>query len=86
MIWGQLAKLELSERDRRDIADVTTGVHTVEAAAFLLEQITQLEFPQETLTRFIHHIARYGAKESRRASWRRLQIRRRNRPRSDSKY
>ncbi len=62
-VWGPLAKLELSERDRRDIADVTTGVHSVEAAAFLLEQITQLEFPQETLTRFIHHIARYGAKD-----------------------
>ena len=63
-VWPQLAKLALSERDRRDIADVATGVHTTEAAAFLLEQIKQLEFPQETLSRFIHHIARYGAKES----------------------
>ncbi len=63
-VWPQLAKLELSERDRRDIADIATGVHTAEAAAFLLEQIKQLEYPQATLARFIHHIARYGAQAS----------------------
>jgi hypothetical protein len=62
-VWGQLARLGLSERDRRDIADVTTGVHSAEAAAYLLEQITKLEFPQDTLTRFIHHIARFGAQD-----------------------
>ena len=63
-VWPELAKLELSERDRRDIADVATGVHSPEAAAFLLEQIGKLEFPHETLTRFIHHVARYGGPES----------------------
>ena len=61
-VWPQLEKLALSERDRRDVADVATGVHTTGAAAFLLEQIKQLEFPQDSLGRFIHHIARYGAK------------------------
>ena len=60
-VWPQLAKLELSERDRRDIADVATGVHTAEAAAFLLEQIKQLEFPQAD-ARAIH--------PPRRALWR----------------
>ena len=39
-------------------------MHTAEAAAFLLEQIKQLEYPQATLARFIHHIARYGAPAS----------------------
>jgi putative heme-binding domain-containing protein len=63
-VWPQLAKLEQSERDRRDLADVATGVHTPEAAAFLLHQIKQLEYPQETLARFVHHIARYGAQDS----------------------
>ncbi len=63
-IWPELAKLELSERDRRDIADVATGVHSPEAAAFLLDQIGKLEFPHKTLTRFIHHVARYGGPES----------------------
>ena len=63
-VWPQIGKLELGERDRRDIADVATGVHSVEAAAFLLNQIKQLEYPQETLARFIHHIARYGAQEA----------------------
>ncbi len=63
-VWPQLTKLELSERDRRDIADVVTGVHSEQAAAFLLEQIQQLEYPQATLARFIHHIARYGAQAS----------------------
>jgi putative heme-binding domain-containing protein len=61
-VWPQLEKLALAERDRRDLADVATGVHTTGAAAFLLEQIKKLEFAQETLTHFIHHIARYGAK------------------------
>jgi putative heme-binding domain-containing protein len=62
-MWPQLATLSLSERDRRDIADVATGVHSAEAAAFLLAQIKQLDHPQQTLTRFVHHVARYGARE-----------------------
>ena len=66
-VWPQLAKLELNERDRRDIADVATGVHSLEAAAFLLKEIEQLAFPHETLTRFIHHVARYGARGNRQA-------------------
>ncbi len=35
-VWQGLETLGLSERDRRDIADVATGVHSPEAAAFLL--------------------------------------------------
>ena len=63
-IWPQIDKLALGERDRRDIADVATGVHSVEAAAFLLNQIKQLEYPQGTLVRFVHHISRYGGQEA----------------------
>ncbi len=34
--WQGLETLGLSDRDRRDIADVATGVHSPESAAFLL--------------------------------------------------
>jgi putative heme-binding domain-containing protein len=60
-VWSKLDGLELNERDRRDIADVATGVHTPQAAAFLLDHLKRYDEPQETLLRFVHHIARYGA-------------------------
>jgi putative membrane-bound dehydrogenase-like protein len=62
--WPQLQTLGLSARDRRDLADVATGVHSKEAAAFLLADVKRAEPPRETLLRFVHHIARYGAPES----------------------
>ena len=60
-VWSQLASLNLSERDRRDIADATTGVHTEGAAAFLFAHLKAFEEPHAELPRFIHHVARYGA-------------------------
>ena len=60
-VWSRLDSLNLSERDRRDIADVTTGVHTEGAAGFLFAHVKAFDEPQAALIRFIHHIARYGA-------------------------
>jgi putative membrane-bound dehydrogenase-like protein len=60
-IWAKLESLNLTESDRRDIADVATGVHDVDAAAFLLAHLKQGDEPQDRLLRFAHHIARYGA-------------------------
>jgi putative heme-binding domain-containing protein len=59
-VFSQLDGLSLSERDRRDIADVTTGVHTEAAAAFLLAHLKTYDEPEARLNRFLHHIARYG--------------------------
>jgi putative heme-binding domain-containing protein len=60
-IWSEMEKIVRSERDRRDIADVATGVHTAEAAAYLLGHLKRYQEPQGNLLRFAHHIARYGA-------------------------
>ena len=60
-VWSRLGNLNLSERDQRDIADVTTGVHTEGAAGFLFAHLKAFELPQAELLRFTHHIARYGA-------------------------
>jgi hypothetical protein len=59
-IWPQLQKSDLAERDRRDIADVATGVHTADASAFLLAQIQRLGDSHGNLLRHVHHIARYA--------------------------
>jgi putative heme-binding domain-containing protein len=64
-VWTGLANLGLSERDRRDIADVATGVHTPQAAAYLLAHLGRYEEPMGNRVRYVHHIARYGASESR---------------------
>jgi len=63
-IWSKLAGLKLSERDLRDIADVATGVHNPEAAAFLLAHLKKYHEPKDRLLRFAHHIARYGVPAS----------------------
>ena len=45
-VWSKLDTLNLSERDRRDIADVATGVHSLQAAAFLLAHLKRSDEPQ----------------------------------------
>jgi putative heme-binding domain-containing protein len=60
-VWSKLGSLNLNERDWRDIADVATGVHSADAAAFLLAHVKRFPEPQEKLSRFAHHIARFGA-------------------------
>jgi putative heme-binding domain-containing protein len=59
-IWSRLDNLGLTEGDRRDIADVATGVPDSKSAAFLLAQLRRHQEDHSTLLRYAHHIARYG--------------------------
>jgi putative heme-binding domain-containing protein len=63
--WSMLETLGLSERDRRDLADVATGVPSPEAAGFLLRHIRTVDEGPENLLRYAHHVARHGARETR---------------------
>ncbi len=58
--WARLQALSLTERDRRDIADVATGVPSAGAAAFLLAHVRGGGDSAEKVARFVHHISRYG--------------------------
>ena len=59
--WPSSRRLGLTERDRRDLADVAPGVPSPEAAAFLLgTSSARSDEGPRTLVRFVHHIARYG--------------------------
>ena len=63
--WPRItAGSDLSERDLRDIADVATGVHSEGAAGFLLAHLKSYDEPQGRMTRYLHHIARYGVPTS----------------------
>jgi putative heme-binding domain-containing protein len=59
--WQQLPVATWSDRDARAIADVCTGVPSAEAAAFLLDHVRRFAEPAGTLTRYVRHVARYGA-------------------------
>jgi putative heme-binding domain-containing protein len=61
-VWPKLETLGLSERDRRDLADVATGVTSPGAAAFLLAHIRALGETHDNLLRYMHHAARRGPK------------------------
>jgi putative heme-binding domain-containing protein len=61
-IWPRLEALNLTDRDRRDLADVAVGVPSAEAASFLLAHIRSLPESHENLLRYVHHAARHGAK------------------------
>ena len=63
-VWPMLETLGLNERDRRDLADVATGVASPAAAAFLLDHLRTFTETQENLLRYVHHIARHGVKGS----------------------
>jgi putative heme-binding domain-containing protein len=60
-VWQELETLHLTERDFRDIANVATGVHSPEAAAFLLGYLRRYAETPENWLRFVHHVARYGS-------------------------
>lgn len=57
--WNHLP-LSLSERDFRTLADVGPGVHSSEAAAYLLHHLQQYSESFENRVRYVRHIARYG--------------------------
>jgi putative heme-binding domain-containing protein len=62
--WLQLKELKLSGLERRAIADVATGVPSAAAAAFLADHIQQVGENQDSLLRYVHHVARYGRSDS----------------------
>jgi putative heme-binding domain-containing protein len=62
--WPALARLKLSERDARDIADVSNGVPTAPAARFQLEHLQHADEPAHVQVRYAHHVARFGAAET----------------------
>ena len=60
---GTLARLPaagLNEADARALADVVPGVHTMEAAAFLLRHLEKYPEAPANQIRYAKHIARYG--------------------------
>jgi putative heme-binding domain-containing protein len=59
--WEWLDTLGLTERDRRDIADVALGVPSADSAAYLLAYLQKINETPGNWLRFVHHIARYGA-------------------------
>jgi putative heme-binding domain-containing protein len=61
-VWSGLDTLRLSDRDRRDLADVAAGVASPLAAAFLLGHIRAHQEPHDNLVRYLHHVARRGPK------------------------
>ena len=63
-VWSRLEALTLNARDRADVADVAVAVPTAEAAAFLLAHIQNDEVSPANTNRYIHHVARYGPRES----------------------
>ena len=60
-VWKGLEGLKLSDRDRKDIADVALGVHTQESADYLASYLKDHDETPENWTRYVHHIARYTA-------------------------
>ncbi len=60
---GALARFpatSLNEADARAVADVVPGVHTIEAAEFLLRHLQRYPENQANQIRYAKHIARYG--------------------------
>ncbi|MDR3623282.1 MAG: c-type cytochrome [Paludisphaera borealis] len=63
-VWPKLDTLTLNARDRADVADVAVAVPSAEAAAFLLSYIQHDKDSPENVSRYVHHVARHGAKDS----------------------
>jgi putative heme-binding domain-containing protein len=58
--WEKRLVGELSDSDRRAIADVAPGVHNAEAAAFLASHLKQVKESPENRVRYLRHVARFG--------------------------
>jgi putative heme-binding domain-containing protein len=58
--YDQVSRGGFSERDERFLADVSLGVPSAAAAAFLLRHVNKQVVDGEILTKYVHHIARYG--------------------------
>jgi putative heme-binding domain-containing protein len=62
--WRKLELGQLSEVDRRAVADVATGVPSAQAAGFLMSHLHGVSETPMNLVRFVHHIARYGSPDA----------------------
>jgi len=60
-VWSRLDALTLNPRDLDDLADAAVAVPSERAAEFLLDRMRKVDQSQANLSRFIHHVARYGA-------------------------
>ena len=61
--WRRLASLSLSQRQRADLADVAPGVPSAASAEFLFGYLKESpNVSSEDIKRFLHHVARHGAK------------------------
>jgi putative heme-binding domain-containing protein len=58
--WKSVAAGTWSKQDRQALADVALGVHSADAAHFLLGQIKAQPYPGGALAEFVHHIARHA--------------------------
>jgi putative heme-binding domain-containing protein len=58
--WKTLAAQSVDKRDARAIADVSLGVPTTEAAAYLMRHLQKYGEEGDLLLRDVQHIARYG--------------------------
>ena len=73
-VWSRLDSLNLTERDRRDIADVATGVHTEGAAGFLLAHIKAYRRAASRLASLSSTTSRVTARPPRCRSWSRWRL------------
>ncbi|HEV3202937.1 MAG TPA: PVC-type heme-binding CxxCH protein, partial [Gemmataceae bacterium] len=60
-----LSQESWNERDARTIADVSPGVPSAAAAGFLLHHLEKHKESPEDQLRYVYHIARYGADDTR---------------------
>ena len=60
--WEQVAKLNLKNPEAGSIADVSLGVPNADAARYLLGYVKSYTQNADLLSRFVHHIARFGDK------------------------
>jgi len=62
--WMELAKVAWSERDAHAIADICPGLRSTESASFLLRHLELWPEAKGNVTRYAHHVARYGGANS----------------------
>jgi putative heme-binding domain-containing protein len=60
-VWKQMHEREWKDEEARALADVCPGVHTAEAADFLLAHLKRLPESNGNTLRYAHHVARYGS-------------------------
>jgi putative heme-binding domain-containing protein len=63
-VWAKLPSDSWNEADRKAIADAAGGVHSAPAAAFLLAHLQHMTETPDNVLRYVHHVARYGDKET----------------------